>query len=284
MLSAPLIPAAPPPLDGKVIILDPGHGAGNSPGFAGYQEHAAMLRLALKIKPLLESQGATVYLTRSSSRDVPLAARAAMVNIWALEGVRDARAREPGESAAEDIAEINRLLGIMQSIVDNPSRNGGVYMNTPFSPDRSIHPDMRKIFELQDDPEIAGRFLVISLHSNGTGRPIRTWVNGADVFHISNTLSGTKDYYSEYSHWEHSRRFGNILLNHIHETGIRRRSVTSENFLMIREHNVPGVLAENGYHTNARDRANLQNDRFLDRLALAYLGAITQYFDSERSF
>jgi N-acetylmuramoyl-L-alanine amidase len=52
---------------------------------------------------------------------------------------------------------------------------------------------------------------------------------------------------------------------------------------MVREHNVPGILAENGYHTNARDRANLQSDHYLDRLALAYLNAITLYFDGERS-
>jgi len=48
---------------------------------------------------------------------------------------------------------------------------------------------------------------------------------------------------------------------------------------MIREHNVPGVLIENGFHTNDDDRANLMSDSFLDSLAYAYLNSISAYFD-----
>jgi hypothetical protein len=59
---------------------------------------------------------------------------------------------------------------------------------------------------------------------------------------------------------------------------VRKRGVSVENYFMIREHNVPGILVENGFHTNARDRANLQNDAFLDGLAVAYLDAIVEYF------
>jgi N-acetylmuramoyl-L-alanine amidase/uncharacterized protein YgiM (DUF1202 family) len=55
-----------PGLSGKVIVVDPGHG-GNDPGASGptgYQERAVNWKIALKLRDLLESAGATVILTR----------------------------------------------------------------------------------------------------------------------------------------------------------------------------------------------------------------------------
>jgi len=278
----PMVSAASYDLTGKVIILDPGHGPSTTNRYAGYDEQVTMLRLALKIKPLLEARGATVLMTRPNSSDVSLPVRAAMINIWALEAVKEARLQDAADNGfeAEGIAEIERLLDIMQSIIDETDEAlATVYMNYPYDRQRSIHPDLAKVFELQDDPVIADRFLVISLHSNATGRPIRTAENGADVFHISNSNRDTPNYYPDYSYGEQSRFFGSILLNRIAETGIRKRNVSSSNLFMVREHNVPGVLAENGYHTNTADREKLQSDMFLDKLALAYLNAVGSYFD-----
>jgi len=279
-LITPSSVAASNALDGKVIILDPGHGAGTTNVFAGYDEQARMLVLAQKIKPLLEERGATVYMTRATSENVPLSVRAANINIMALEVVRSSRELELGENpgAAGDIDEINRLIGVMQSIIDDPDKNSSIYMNTPFAPGRRAHADMRRIFEFQDHPEIASRFLVISLHSNATNPPINTSLNGANAFHISNAHRNTRNYYTGYSHIDQSYHFGDILLDHISEAGIRRRSVLRENYFIIREHNLPAVLVENGFHTNPGNRASLQSDSFLDRLALAYLDAITDYY------
>ena len=280
-LCVPFVRADTLPLDGRVIILDAGHGAQTTNTYERYDEQVTMLKLAQKIKLILESHGATVYMTRTESDTVPLPIRVAMINIWSLEALRASRVRELAwnTDTAEDIAEIDRLMEIMQSIIDDPEENAGVYMNSPFTPERSIHPELGNVFRLQDDPEIANRFLVISLHSNATARPINTSVNGASVFHISSKHKNTPKYYTEYSYEEQSRRFGEVLLDAIETTGISKRGVTYENFFMIREHNIPGVLAENGFHTNARDRANLQDDSFLDRLAEAYLDAISHYFD-----
>ena len=47
---------------------------------------------------------------------------------------------------------------------------------------------------------------------------------------------------------------------------------------MIREQNIPAVLVENGHHTSPFDRAILMSDFFLERIAIAYLDAITAYF------
>jgi len=275
------MPEASLELFGRVIILDAGHGTGTTNVYAGYDEQATMLKLAQKIKPLLESRGATVHLTRTSSETVPLSVRAAKTNIWALEALKAVRQQESGEGSdlPEGTYEIDRLLGIMQSIIDDPAENGGIYMNAPFVQDRSIHPDLKRIFEYQDDPEIMYRFLVISLHSDASRRPVNTSLSGATALHISNTHRNTSKYYTGYSYVGQSRHFGGILLNNIAAAGIRNRGVEIENYFLIREHNLPGVLVENGFHTNAGDRAKLMSDSFLDSLALAYLDAITIYFN-----
>jgi N-acetylmuramoyl-L-alanine amidase len=287
----------------KVIILDPGHAIDTTNKYAGYGEQVTMLKLAQKIKPLLESRGATVYLTRETYEPVLLAGRAAKINIWSLEAIKDARQPEltedddigierdiaevddsvikgeGGDFFDENIDEIDTLLQIMQSIVDDPKKNGEIYMNTPFTSERGIHPDLERVFKLQGDSGIGDRFLVVSLHSNATRAPINSSVNGASVFHISSSHRNTSNYYTGYSFTEQSRRFGSILLDHIEAAGIRKRNLAIENYFMIREHNLPGVLVENGFHTNDKDREKLSDDTFLDNLALAYLDAITVYFN-----
>jgi len=277
------VPSASLELYGKVIILDAGHGVSTTNTYAGYDEQVTMLKLALRIKPLLESRGATVYLTRASGEGVLLSVRTAMINILALKEIRDMHLRGNVDTggASVDINEINRLLRTMQSIIDDPEMNGSIYMNSPYTPERRIHPELKRIFQYESDPQVGDRFLVISLHSNATAIPINTAVNGASVFHVSNTHTSTSNYYNGYSYEEQSRRFGNILLDHIDAVGIRRRELTGANYFLIREHNLPGVLVENGFHTNDTDRANLSSSSFLDSLALAYLDAITGYFHSQ---
>jgi len=262
-------PLPPRPLSGKVIILDPGHGTIGSPGAAGYNEAVAMLDLARRLRPLLVAQGATVIMTRDNDINVPIGSRCAMVNIRALEAVK------PTASAGERV-EIDRLIGIMQDIIRNPSL-ANTYMNIDnFNASRVIHRDLRRIFELQNNPVIRDNFLFISLHSNATSS---TTVRGAEVYFIDpNAHANTRTYYAGYSYTSKSRSFGNTLLNDINSAGIPRRSLRAENYAVIREINIPAVLAENGFHTNQTDRNLLQNRAFRDRLAIAYRDSIIQYF------
>jgi len=267
-------------LEGKVIILDAGHGSDTTNYYRGYCEHTTMLSLAHKIKPLLEERGATVHLTRPSSEGVLLSTRIAMSNIWSLEAIKQSRILNIDNegSLIASINEIDRLISVMQNVITDPETYASIYFNTPFSPTEPIHPDLLKIFRLQSDPVIGENFLFISLHSNATGRPINTAVHGADVFHASNQIRNLRDYYKNYSYVHQNEHFGNIILDYIHDVGIQRRKVDHANFFVIREHNIPAVLVENGHHTNSRDRENLINDFFLERLAYAYLDAITDYF------
>jgi len=272
-------------LNGKVIILDAGHGVETTNYFRGYDEQVAMLALAHKIKPLLEAHGATVHLTRSTPANVLLSTRVAMANIWSLYALRRAMVQNADglDSISGELEEIDRLINVMVYVVIKPEDNASVYFNTPFSPTETIHPDLERIFELQSSSFIADNFLFVSLHSNATAIPIDTAAHGADIFHISNEHHSLTDYYFNYSHVERSIAFGEVLLDNIHETGIQRQTVSPANFFVLREHNLPAVLAENGHHTNAGDRAKLMDDEFLDKLALAYLDAIIAFFNDSNA-
>lgn len=303
--------AAENDLQGRVVILDAGHGAGNVNGYAGYEEHSAMLGLALKIKPLLEERGATVLMTRPSATNVTLPVRVGLINKWALEAVREAKEREllqaQGDNAdnadsanyannadnadnannaaqtlQNELNELDRLIDIMKNVISFPEAYAPTYFNYPFdySYRRTIHPDLRKVFEYQNDPEIRSRFLMISLHSNATGKPINTSANGADVFYSTNTNRKNTQYYANYSYVAPCYHFGTILLDKIETIGIRKRSVVEEHWFMIREINIPCVLVENGFHTNAGDRALLSSDVFMNSLAQVYVDSIAEYFIS----
>jgi N-acetylmuramoyl-L-alanine amidase len=268
-------PNNPESLTGRVVILDPGHGTSGSPGWGAYNEAVTMLDLAQRIRPLLEEYGINVVLTRESEINIPISARCAQINILALEAVRNTRTN------ADDINEINRLIGIMQGIINNPREQGNIYMNVdPWVASRTIHPDLQRIFEITNSPVIRDNFLMISLHSNATGDG-NTSARGAEVYFIDpHARANTMTYYPGFSFVAESRDFGDILLNHIDRTGIPRRThgLRAENYAMIREINMPAVLAENGFHTNASDRALLMDSNYLDNLALAYRNAILEYF------
>jgi len=258
-------------LEGRVVILDAGHGAEKPNVWEDYFEHVAMLEFAYKLKPLLEARGARVLMTRTTESDVPHSVRCAMINRWALLELRDMEQSYRG---------IGRLIDIMQSVIDDPEENEEIYFNTPFdyTYEREIHPDLKRIFEYEADSLISDRFLMISLHSNATPLPIDTSQNGVDIFYMSNSLEKNMTYYSGYTNVQRSFYFANLLLDDIGRLGLEKRDISDYYYFMIREHNLPAVLVENGFHTNDEDRAKLSDGAFLDKLAEAYVQAILYYF------
>jgi N-acetylmuramoyl-L-alanine amidase len=70
----PAINAAQP-LAGRVIVVDPGHPPIGSTGPTGLYEADAVLAVAEQLKPMLESRGATVVMTRTSRDPVALNSR-----------------------------------------------------------------------------------------------------------------------------------------------------------------------------------------------------------------
>ena len=259
-------------LSDKTVILDAGHGTKNSPGYEGYNEAETMLKLASKIKTKLESRGIKVYMTRIDQYDVQHPVRAALVNKWALLELEKVNPEKGGE--------IGKYLKIMQNIIDDYEKYAHIYMNFPFDYDykRKIHPDLQRIFELENDPAIRDRFLFISLHSNATPNPVKTSVNGATAFYISNSYEYNTVYYKNFSNEQRSFKFGDKILDNIEKLGIKKKKAEPQAFFVIREHNIPAVLVEHGFHTNEKDRAKLSDEAFLDKLASVYLDTVIEYF------
>lgn len=71
-----------PTIEGKTIVLDPGHG-GYDPGavgVTGLQEKGVNLDIALRVQKLLTDMGANVIMTRSDDTFIALSERAAIAN------------------------------------------------------------------------------------------------------------------------------------------------------------------------------------------------------------
>ena len=277
-------------LSGKVIILDAGHGIG-APGGGilpqfGYIEHQRMLFLAELLRDELENLGATVHMTRTCQADVPLPVRPAMMNRWSLEALlADRLSRQKKEfipiyERLELLKEINQLLAsleLLDRVIYNHMVYAPIYLNYPFDYTlrTRIHPSWQQILEFQSDPLIRYNWLAISLHSNGNTSPM---ARGADVFFSANHNPRNRYYFANYSHQDITELFGSMLLSGISKLGIRPNRVRVHHFMMIRETNMPAVLAENGFHTNEGDRRLLLDNSFMRRLAAMYADTIVTYF------
>ena len=69
-------------LNGRLILIDPGHGGTDGGAVGnGLKEKDINLDIALRLRALLEAQGATVVMTRSSDARVELLERSAMANL-----------------------------------------------------------------------------------------------------------------------------------------------------------------------------------------------------------
>ena len=71
-------------LDGKVIVIDPGHGGPKDRGAVtkdGLEEAVINLKVALYLREMLEKEGALVVMTRTTDVHVPLQRRAEIANM-----------------------------------------------------------------------------------------------------------------------------------------------------------------------------------------------------------
>ncbi len=270
------------PLDGKVVVLDPGHDM-YSNIYDDYIEGVAMLSLAKKIEPLLEAAGAEVYLTRQTGENITLSQRAAIINLLSLNKLEQLKLEQGLSRNDTFFLETDNLKRAMQSIIMLPEQYSSQYMNTPFRHENEVTPEMRDIFELQDNEALRDSFLAISLHTNAMEQDYYRYINGAEVYYVDNSMGYDFAYYENYTAVDNAITFGDIILDNIEEIGMAKNSVKTGNLMVLRETNVPVVLTENGYHSNDGDRALLMSDAFLDRMAQAYYEGILEYFERVES-
>ncbi len=275
-------------LEGKIIILDAGHGTDYNV-YKGYDEGVQMLNLSLKIEDELEKLGATVYQLRDTEENTLLSERSATANKISLEFLRDEKSKQLLNSSGADffilqseIAELERLINITDLIISSEDY-AKIYLNHPFDTTytRETHPDLESIFRFEEDPLIGNNVLLISLHTNATAYPIDESRNGLVAFYISISEEFTHEYYDEYVYVEHSKSFGDILATNLLDVGFESKDVLEYNFHIIREVNIPAVLMENGFHTNDVERKMLSNEFILSDMAEIYAESITQYFGGE---
>lgn len=276
------------PLEGRIIMLDPGHGTGSNV-YEGYDEGLRMFDLTELLIPKLEELGATAYSTRYDSINVSLTDRVSMTNKLSLEVLKEDKYLQMSISSLDEIAklreeitEINRLIGIMDNIIAD-NELGYTYYRLPYSSseDRVIHDDLKKIFEYQEEEVIESKMLFISLHSNATGKPYDETINGIRIYRVENDLSYNSTYYNNYTYSENNIFLSQTLIDYVGDLGFEKTSPMTNNFFVNREMNIPSILAENGFHTNEHDRNLLLDDDFLNDMADEYCEAIIEYFSQE---
>ncbi len=163
-----------------------------------------------------------------------------------------------------------------------------------------------RFIELVDRVKLArdwGADLFISLHADAAARPD---IRGAGVYTLSAKGEGRIDRTAQANDWElpietgeapdevsgiledflkretksNSERFAGLLIPELEEAGpILRNTHRSENFFVLLAPDVPAVLLELGFLTNAEDARRLSSESGQRRLMGAVADAIDAYFD-----
>lgn len=189
-------------LNGKVIMLDPGHGGadvGAIGSFIGVTDEEVGRVVSLKLKDLLEAQGANVIMTRSAKETgVELYSRPAFAN--------------------------------------------------------AVEPD-----------------LFISIHADSI-KP-NTVPYGAKIFYYAGD-----DYLSLKAQKYIRQELATAVQEGIAATTLRKASVATNNYVVLRENNHPSILVECGFLSNPEDEALLATDEYRQKLAEGIYAGILNYF------
>lgn len=277
------------PLEGKVVLLDAGHGQNPVTGsYLGgitkredgsyYYEANIVLDIVLRAKEKLEEAGATVLLSRSDTDMVGNYVRMAWVHQHCLSRLM--------EQTDEDdlLSEYERLYGIMEQVkeeyvpeTDKSGKTATVYFDTPYDYDmeRVIHPDLLKLFTWEADALFSDT-VFLSVHTNASDTNSER--RGIVVYCMDNEFNAT--YCTAYQE-ERNALLGEAMLDCLDaasDLSNQRESISINDYFMIREHNLPAALLELGYHSNASDRRILESESGRDDLAEGILNGVIAYF------
>ena len=221
-------------LHGRIVFVDPGHGTGCGGASEGYIEATYNLLYAELLRDKLETLGATVVMTRETAANVENYHRMANVHIYTLQLLKNEYAAiiEVIDDEAEkaklraDIAEMTRLQGVMQTVLDDISL-ADTYFNSPYdySYQTQIHSDLQKIFEYEEHPLVRRNMLYISIHSNGPANPSNTSVNGTVAYYLDNEWHCIQNYYTEYHNVDYSERMARLLADKVITTAMALSAV-----------------------------------------------------------
>lgn len=279
------------PLKGITVILDPGHG-GADPG-ASYNstvlEKTINLDVASKIGKRLKDMGATVVMTRTADNTLGLYYRNAFINQYILEKHKDILLEK-----GEDTAEVDRLIGLMQDVMDRNtdviSAGGrGIFLGL------GVSEDIRTIMDITSEYDDV---ILLSIHCNNidnspssSGVEIYFGTNGAiyeDEKRLLASESPSNPINPEYQFYNDSARseLATALRDGIRkETTLDMRGpwdgLYAWNFCMLRENNLASALIELGYLSNLSDRSFLTDPFNQELMALGIANSVYNYYCAE---
>jgi len=116
--------------------------------------------------------------------------------------------------------------------------------------------------ELMERANIANKAnadIFVSIHCNSVDN---AQANGIETFCYTNSSKG-KEYASK------------VQSNLIKTTGLTNRGVKEANFAVLRQTNMPGILAEVGFISNSQEELLLMSEEYRDKVAKSIAEAIT---------
>lgn len=279
------------PLAGVTVFLDPGHGgqdggthypADSNPEIV---EKEIVLQVSLLAKSKLESLGARVIMTRESDIWMSLYSRAAFV----------------GKELMLDFQEILPFHGydatLLQPVLEQLEQMLEINSDAANSGGRGImrgagaSPEVRLIYDIQHQYPDA---LFISVHCNAY--PASSQVRGLQVYYLTadtlykkenanvawqNSMDNEPAYtlYADEDRLRLATLVRDEILRQLPElkfTG--NRDILEDNYAVLRQINLPGILLEMGFVTNEQDRRLLRDPDAQDKIAEGIARAVFAYY------
>lgn len=279
------------PLKGITVILDPGHGGGDpgavsNSGFSPVYEKTINLSVALKVGAKLKEKGAEVVYTRSNDSAIGLYSRNAFINKYILE-----KHKKVLESKSEDVTEVNRLIGLMQKVIDSNSdvlsKNArGAFLGL------GVNEDIRTIMDISREYE---DILVLSIHCNSIENSSSS--SGVEIYYGTNDaifsdekkllvdeptsipLNPEYQFYNDTARKNLAVSIRDRFKNDISLTMRgNNNGLFAWNFCMLRENNLTNILIELGFISNNHDRIFLTDPANQGIMALGVANAIYDYY------
>ena len=283
-------------LSGKTILLDPGHG-GSDVGaiyplgteYPEYVEKVPVLQISEQVKKSLEEEGANVILLREDDSFVGLYKRAALTHLFCLDyAEQNALGAIPRETADSLRKSLETTVKINEDSLQSNINCMGMMAGTGAGKELSGLLDLER--GIQD-------VLFISIHINSN---LDSSLHGTGVYYVtdesiaqSTTEANPDPEYTQYStyavrdpYYGRNGEKSSLLAQSIYDAITGRvpalttngHETIADNFAVLREQNLPGVMVETGYLTNDDDRRLLLQSSTWEKIGDGITEGCIRYF------
>lgn len=286
-------PTADGDLSGYIIILDPGHGGkdegcGYPFNSSKYFEKDINLSIAQKVCTELQSRGAVVYMLREDDSWISLYSRLAQTHMICMDILEENNALPFSEKRA---AELRTLLQQSVLINDDSVASGGMGIMVGSGVGEELEELMEMEYQLEN-------VLFISIHLNSSESYT---YHGAQVYFVTDTsvISSEKNQQKSNSEFqrddfpirdeyygrknEENRLLANCMydciVEDIPDLATNGDKIAADNYAVLREHGLVGVLVEVAFLSDTGDREFLLEDSNLEKVAVSIADGIVRYYE-----